>query len=85
MDRAVAIQTCEMSLPHPPPPPPPPPPPLTLSLPRPISHEISFSLSRYMKMSDGSQIKIFSGQLITFKDRSRVNAQRLIQDFVSGE
>lgn len=37
----------------------------------------------YLKMTDGSRIKIFSGQLLTWRDRSRVITQKKIRDFLN--
>ncbi len=37
----------------------------------------------YIKMTDGTRVKIFSGQLFTFKDRSRVLAQRQILSYLA--
>lgn len=36
----------------------------------------------YLKMTDGSTVKIFSGQLITLKDKSRAKAKKMISDFL---
>ncbi len=37
----------------------------------------------YLVMSDGSRLKIYSGQLITLKDRSRVLAKQAIEAFLA--
>lgn len=36
----------------------------------------------YLKMADGSRIKIFSGQLFTRNDRSRTITQKIIREFL---
>ena len=36
----------------------------------------------YVKMYDGTRVKIFSGQLITIRDKSRIKAKRAIDDFL---
>jgi hypothetical protein len=40
-------------------------------------------MNLYLCMSDGSRLKIFSGQLITLKDRSRVLAKQAIESFLA--